>query len=112
MSYQMRRFLVDERGNQPRQDVSPPTKNNFLPQDLWIRSQTRKAKKGKPRSKPSYQSLGISGSEEYGFLVGADAMAHVGEWIKGSIRYEDGYRHKMTLSEMTDQLASDGKEED
>ena len=105
MSYQMRRFLVDQRDNQPRQDVSPPTKANFLPQDVWIQSQTKKPKKGGKRSKPSYQSFGTSSSsEEFGFVVGADAMAHVGEWVEERIRLGDGYGYEMTLSGMTDEL--------
>jgi len=105
MSYQMRRFLVDQRDNQPRQDVSPPSKANFLPQDIWIQSQTKMPKKDKKRSKPSYQSFDSSSvSEEYGFVVGADAMAHVGEWVEERIRFGDGYGYEMTLSGMTDEL--------
>ena len=105
MSYQMRRFLVDQRDNQPRQDLSPPTKSNFLPQDIYIQSQTAKKKKDrKGRSKPSYQSFESSGSEEYAFVVGSDAMAHVGEWVEERIRFGDGRGYDMTLSGMTDEL--------
>jgi hypothetical protein len=104
MSYQMRRFLVDQRDNQPRQDISPQTKGNFLPQDTYIQSQATKKPKKDRKSKPSYQSFGSSVSEEYGFVFGADAMAHVGEWVDERIRFGDGRGYEMSLSGMTDEL--------
>lgn len=106
MSYQMRRFLIDQQANMPHHDISPPTQDNFLPQDIWIQSQSSKKKKEKRRSKPSYQSFQSSSSEEYGFVVGADATAHIGEWIgEDGNRYErDGFGYPLSISGMTDEL--------
>ena len=107
MSYQMRRFLVDQGNNQPAYGNESPGKTNFLPQDIYIQSQSAKKKRDREgRSKPSYQSFESSSSEEYGFVVGSDAMAHVGEWVVDErVRFGDGCGYDLTLSGMTDELS-------
>jgi hypothetical protein len=108
MSYQMSRFLLDQQRNQPRQSISPPTQNKFLPQDIYIQSQSpKKAKKDKKRGKLSYQSFESSNSEDQDFVGwGVDPTVHTGEWIEdGRLGYyRDGYGYSLSLSGMTDEL--------
>ena len=100
MSYQMRRFLVDQARDQPRRSASPPAQDKFLPQDLHI--QSSKKIKDKKRSKPSYQSLESYGSDDQGFMgFGVDPTAYTGNWIDDD---RLGYGFSSTLSGMTDEL--------
>ena len=100
MSYQMRRFLVDQQRDEPRRSVSPPTQDRFLPQDLYI--QSSKKARDKKRSKPSYQSFESSTCDDQGYVdLGLDPTAFTGEWIDHE---RLGYGFSSTLSGMTDEL--------
>lgn len=106
MSYQMRRFLVDQQKDQPRRSASPPAQDKFLPQDIYIQSSKKKIK-DKKRSKPSYQSFTSYSSEDQGFVGwGVEPTAYTGEWVEDE-RFgycRDGFGYSSTLSGMTDEL--------
>lgn len=106
MSFQMRRFLIDQEKHQPHRSVSPPAETNFLKQDIYILSQNPKKNKTMKRRNPSYQSFTSTSSEEYAFVVGGgDATAHVGKWIdEDRFSYSrDGYGYPSSMSGMTDE---------
>lgn len=105
MSYQMRRFLVEQIKDQPGRTSSPP-KDKFLPQETYIQSSKKKIK-DKKRSKPSYQSFTSYSSEEQCFVGwGVEPTAYTGEWVDDQ-RFgycRDGFGYSSTLSGMTDEL--------
>jgi len=98
MSYQMRRFLVEQEYYQPVHAPTPaPSPSKFLPQETHILS--NKSPKNKKGSKQSQKSLQSSGSGDMCYIgFGADPITATGAWARAS---ETGYeenQYAMTLS--------------
>jgi len=104
MSYQMRRFLIDQDSIRPLHCIeSAAPETRFLNQDMYI--QFQRSKKDKNRSKLSYQS---STSGEASFSGGgSNLMVGVGTWDDGGSKGEIE-RYPMTMSELT--LTDSGSE--
>lgn len=107
MSYQMRRFLVDQKESLPCYTAETPSETRFLPQDIYIQSRGSKktTKKERKRSESGYPSFQGPSSEEQGFIsIGVDPTAYVGDWAdEGGIKYSaDGYGYPLTMSGMTE----------
>jgi hypothetical protein len=98
MSYQMRRFLVEQEYHHPISAPTPaPSPSKFLPQETHIIS-NKPQRKGKG-SKKSMKSLQSSGTGEMSYIgFGADPITATGAWDRAS---ENGYeenQYAMTLS--------------
>jgi hypothetical protein len=106
MSYQMRRFLADQRKNQTRRNISPPARDRFLQQDLYIQSAKKKEKKRRTRS---YQSFENDESDDQDFLDWeADPTAYAGKWTeddRSDCQWGNGY--SSALSGMTDESSGE-----
>ena len=66
-----------------------------------------KHKKDARRGKRSYQSGTSVSSEDYAFVIGADAMAHVGRWAQDERGECGGEDYALTLSGTTDELSGE-----
>ncbi|RDL41981.1 uncharacterized protein BP5553_01960 [Venustampulla echinocandica] len=105
MSYQLRRFILDEECYDvpPSTSPSPPGRggNGFLPQDPFIQSQTSlMVAESSKRSKQSKKSMKSSRSGDMGYIgYGADPTSMVGSWdAEGGEGYYDGEGYPMTMS--------------
>lgn len=98
MSYQMRRFLVDQDSIRPQPSIEVvESETRFLSQDMYIQSQ--RSKKQRRRSKLSYQSVSSVSGEANFSSGGSDLMVGVGTWDDVG-RNENAY--PMTISGLTD----------
>jgi len=93
MSYQMRRFLVEQEEHQhpaPYATEHGPTETRFLPQDIYIQSQA--PAKGK-KSKLSCMSASISSGDASLFSWDVDPVTGIGAWIdaEGNLYAGDSY---------------------
>jgi len=101
MSYQMRRFLVEQDYHQPVYTRTPaPSPTRFLSQETHILSQSPpKLEKARKRSKHSKKSLQSSGSGDLSYIgFGADPGTAIGAWASegDEVAWENQYA--MTLS--------------
>lgn len=99
MSYQMRRFLVEQESHHPARAPTPPSPSRFLAQETHILS-TRPQGKGRG-SRESTKSRQSSGSGDMSYTgYGADAFTATGAWAceHGDAYQENQNHYSMTLS--------------
>ncbi|TVY50137.1 hypothetical protein LOCC1_G000032 [Lachnellula occidentalis] len=99
MSYQMRRFLVEQEPHHPARAPTPPTASKFLAQETHILS-TKPQRKGQG-SRESMKSRQSSGSGDMSYTgYGADAFTATGAWAceHGDVDMYQEDQYAMTLS--------------
>jgi hypothetical protein len=100
MSYQMRRFLVEQEENQhpvPYATEHAPPESRFLPQDIYIQAQAPgKGKKGKL----SYMSASTSSGDASFFSWDVDPRTGIGAWVDadGNLYEYAGNSYPMAVS--------------
>jgi hypothetical protein len=100
LSYQMRRFLVEQEEHQhpaPYATERAPAESGFLPQDIYIQSQAPgKGKKGKL----SYMSASTSSGDASFFSWNVDPVTGSGAWVdaEGNLYEYAGNSYPMVVS--------------
>ncbi|KAF4637424.1 hypothetical protein G7Y89_g645 [Cudoniella acicularis] len=87
MSYQMRRFLVEQEQHQAAYAATTAAApNHFLQQDIHVQSQTSlKVAKSSKKSKESTRSMQSSGSGDLSYIGWpTDPIMAIGAWAEGS----------------------------